>query len=62
MFFLILLAQFLGALLGVLWSWLVIMPSYLESDVTIVPPSWVTPLCPVGVTDIGTIEEPCDLD
>jgi hypothetical protein len=29
---LIILAQFLGGLLGIFWAWLVLMPSYIEGD------------------------------
>ena len=58
----ILLSEFAGALLGVFWAWLVLMPSYIEGDYHKIPAQWITPLCPVGVSDLGIVEQPCDLD
>ena len=58
----ILLSEFAGGLLGVFWAWLVLMPSYIEGDYNKIPAQWITPLCPVGVSELGTIERPCDLD
>lgn len=64
MFMMILLAEFAGAFLGVFWTWLVLMPSYIEeAEQKSIPMAWLVPLCPVGVSGVtGDVILPCDTD
>jgi len=61
-FVLIMLAQFAGALLGVFWSWLILMPSAIKGLESGIPTAWLVPLCPRGVADDGSLQIPCDID
>ena len=51
-YFMILAAQFIGALLGAGFSWLVMMPTYL-ADYKVFPDAWLSVLCPTGVDKDG---------
>ncbi len=60
-YFLILFAEFLGSLLGIVISYIILMPSYIQGTVEIIPSGWLTPLCPVGVNPDGDlVNNPCD--
>ena len=61
-YLMIMASQFAGALLGVFWSWLILMPVDLVGSDYGVPKEWVVALCPVGVYADGTIEKPCDTE
>ena len=58
-YLMIVLAQFIGGLLGAGFSWLVMMPTYL-ADYRVFPSSWFSPLCPIGVAKDGETISPCD--
>ena len=51
----LLVAQFVGALLGAGCSWLVMMPTYLADEQYDIPIEWIVPLCPTGVSDDGKV-------
>lgn len=56
----LILTEFAGALLGIFWAWLVLMPEGIYGEEVSIPKQWVAALCPVGVTENGSIETPCD--
>ena len=60
-FILINIAELMGAMLGIVLAYIVLMPSYIEGDVEKIPAEWLSPLCPVGVDQDGQlVNDPCD--
>jgi len=57
--FIILVAEFIGALVGLLLGWLTLMPSWF-ADQDVYPDSWVPFLCPSGINDVTGLPTSCD--
>ena len=52
----IMLAQLVGAMIGVFLYWTIVAPNLFADGSSFIPASWISPLCPTGVGPGGSIE------